>query len=291
MNTRTVPLFFAFLVSLVYVDARHIFSDSGKLADTGVTSVQIQPVFRSSEGLSPELICLSCLEVSRKTVKAISDPLLPEKVSAFVNDACQILPSDMRVKCVEMLEMNINQAIVFLKDYFSEEKLCNSTGLCPTNANTFSLLIFGKDLRLSLDRDLLSKPAMNTRLLPKEQIASSMLQKFTNKISENKSCAACHAAIEDIRNDLEDPKMKIKVIRILLKACENVENNIKECKRMVLKYGPLILANLEKYLSNNDLCSMAHICKPMTGNTFKAMESFRPLIELPTSSKTDAISK
>ncbi|XP_042496867.1 proactivator polypeptide-like 1 [Macadamia integrifolia] len=291
MNMRIVPLLFALLVSLLYVDARHVFSDSGKLADIGVNSVQIQPVVQSSERLSPEFICLSCLEVSKEIVKALSDPLLLEKVSTFVNDACHILPSDIQVKCVEMLETNINQAIVFLKDYFSEENLCNSTGLCPSNANTLPMLSFGKNLQLYLDRELLSKPAVNTRLLPKEQISSSMLQKFTNKMSDDKSCDACHTAIKDIRNDLKDPKMKIKVMRILLKACENVDNNIKECKRMVLKYGPLILENLEKYLNTNDLCSMAHICKPLTGNNLKIVESFRPLIELPTSSKNDALSK
>ncbi|XP_043690109.1 uncharacterized protein LOC122640893 isoform X2 [Telopea speciosissima] len=287
MNMRIIALFFALFVSLIYVDARHVFStqDSGKFSENGVTSVKIQPAVRSSKGISPEFICLSCLEVSRNTVQALSDPLLPEKVSTFVNDACHILPSDMRVKCVEMLGMHIDQAIVFLQDYFSEENLCNSTGLCLSNANSFPMLNLDKDLHLSLSHDFLSKPAVHPRPLPKVQISSSMLQKFTNKVSDDKSCAACHAAMEDIRDDLEDPEMKIKVIKILLKACNNVENHVKECKRMVMEYGPLIMANIGKFLDDNDFCSIVHICKPSTHNTLMNTEDFHPLIELPTSSQ------
>ncbi|XP_043690110.1 uncharacterized protein LOC122640893 isoform X3 [Telopea speciosissima] len=207
MNMRIIALFFALFVSLIYVDARHVFStqdsgETGKFSENGVTSVKIQPAVRSSKGISPEFICLSCLEVSRNTVQALSDPLLPEKVSTFVNDACHILPSDMRVK-----------------------------------------------------------------------------------VSDDKSCAACHAAMEDIRDDLEDPEMKIKVIKILLKACNNVENHVKECKRMVMEYGPLIMANIGKFLDDNDFCSIVHICKPSTHNTLMNTEDFHPLIELPTSSQ------
>ncbi|XP_042519303.1 uncharacterized protein LOC122093119 isoform X4 [Macadamia integrifolia] len=209
MKMRIIALFFVVLVSLFFVDARNFFSTqySGKLAENGVTSVKIQPAFWSSQGLSPEFICLSCLEVSRNTMKALSDPLLPEKVSTFVNDACHILPSDMRVK-----------------------------------------------------------------------------------ISDDKNCGACHTAVEDIRDHLEDPDMKIKVIKILLKACNNVENHAKECKRMVMEYGPLILANIGKYLDNNDFCSIVHICKPSTHDTLTTTEDFHPIIELPTSS-SGAISK
>ncbi|XP_042519301.1 uncharacterized protein LOC122093119 isoform X2 [Macadamia integrifolia] len=281
MKMRIIALFFVVLVSLFFVDARNFFSTqySGKLAENGVTSVKIQPAFWSSQGLSPEFICLSCLEVSRNTMKALSDPLLPEKVSTFVNDACHILPSDMRVK-----------AIVFLQDYFSEENLCNSTGLCPSKANTFPMLNLGKDLHLSLSHNFLSKPALHPKPLPRVQIPSSMLQKFTNKISDDKNCGACHTAVEDIRDHLEDPDMKIKVIKILLKACNNVENHAKECKRMVMEYGPLILANIGKYLDNNDFCSIVHICKPSTHDTLTTTEDFHPIIELPTSS-SGAISK
>ncbi|KAJ4977062.1 hypothetical protein NE237_002168 [Protea cynaroides] len=263
----------------------------GKIAENGVTSVQIQHVAWSSEGLSPEFICQSCLEVSRKTVKALSDPLLPEKLSTFVDDACHILPSDMRVKCVKMLGTHINQAIVFLQDYFSEENLCNSTGLCPSNANTFPMLNLGKDLHLTIARDLLTKPAVNLRLQPEMQISSSMLQKFTNEISDDKSCAGCHAAMEEIRDGFEDPRMKIKLLKILLKACDNVENHVKECKRMVMEYGPLIMANIGKFLSDNDFCTMVHICKHSSHNTLKTTEDFHPLIELPTSSNRGAIFK
>lgn len=293
-----ISLFFAlFFVLMVDVNARNVFvlQNVGKSTMGGVSfSIQrsnMEPVIRSSEGLSPEFICVSCLEVSRKMEEVLTDPLIPEKVSVFVNDTCHILPSDLPVKCVEMLEMYANQAVLFLQEYFSEKIFCNSTGLCPVDANILSMSSLGKDSQLSIAFDLFSKSGVSSRFLTTLQMPFFMLQRFTDKISDGRSCDACHAAMDDLRDDLENPEMKIKLLRILLKACENVENHVKECKRMVLEYGPLVLSNLEKYLSNNDLCSMVHLCEASTHHASETMESFHPLIELPTSSDGDVISK
>lgn len=36
---------------------------------------------------------------------------------------------------------------------------------------------------------------------------------------------------------------------------------LKQCKKLVLHYGPLILVNGEKFLENTDVCSAIHACK------------------------------
>lgn len=34
-----------------------------------------------------------------------------------------------------------------------------------------------------------------------------------------------------------------------------------QCKKLVLEYGPLILANAEKFLEATDICTSIHACK------------------------------
>ncbi|KAK4582228.1 hypothetical protein RGQ29_025410 [Quercus rubra] len=42
----------------------------------------------------------------------------------------------------------------------------------------------------------------------------------------------------------------LEIIELLLKACNSMENYVKKCKKMVFEYGPLILANAEKFLES-----------------------------------------
>ncbi|XP_010260591.1 PREDICTED: prosaposin-like [Nelumbo nucifera] len=261
MNTSVVSLFFALLMPLTIVNARNILRLQyvGISIKGGVTStfrgseVSASRVLPSTE-LSSDLICFSCLEASRMVEKVLNDPELPDKISMLRNEVCHVLPTDLRVKCDEILEMYTNQAIVFLQVYFSEENLCNSTGLCPSDSDILKVASLGKGQQLpevEPMHDLTSK--LVKRL--------SMSHESTDKLSNNRSCAACHEAMDEIHDELEDPEKKIEVIRALLKACENIDGYVKQCKRMVMKYGPLVLTNLEKYLSDNDLCSMLHVCE------------------------------
>ncbi|KAF8408611.1 hypothetical protein HHK36_004674 [Tetracentron sinense] len=194
MDIRILSLFSAFLVLLVNVDARNVimFQDVGKSTNDGIASSlqwleRVGSVIVSKEGLSPEFICLSCLEVSRSVEKVLLDPVLPEKIGLFANDACHILPADLRVKCVEMLELYTNKAILFLQVYFSEKNLCNSTGLCPENAYTLPMLSLSKDQLFSvvhLVRDLTTENGANSRLLTKQQMLQPVIQRLTDKVSK-----------------------------------------------------------------------------------------------------------
>jgi saposin len=74
------------------------------------------------------------------------------------------------------------------------------------------------------------------------------------------SCGICHKTVSDVLIKLQDPDNQLEILEMLLKACNSMEKYVKKCKRMVFEYGPIILTNAEKYLENNDICTMLHAC-------------------------------
>ncbi|XP_068656120.1 uncharacterized protein [Aristolochia californica] len=256
MRMRVTFLLAVLLFLSVHVTARNVivFRSTAEITfpeDTvsGVTSTVFpssEAEILSSEEISPEFVCLSCLQVSRKVEKLLTDPVLLEKASTVSADVCNFLPSDYQVKCLDMSEMYVHQAISFLQGYFSEVNLCNSTGLCPEAA---------------------------TSLLHLSKIEEK-------KIPDERSCSTCRNTVTQLQKDLEDPELKIKVIRALLKACENTGDHVKECKKIVFKYGPLILANLDEYLTDIDLCYTLHLCDSATPHITEALTNIE-LIEMP----------
>ncbi|KAF5186751.1 saposin B domain-containing protein [Thalictrum thalictroides] len=79
--------------------------------------------------------------------------------------------------------------------------------------------------------------------------------------SSQDSCTVCHEAVAEVLNKLEDPDTQLEIIEILLKVCNKTDQYAKKCKRLVFEYGPLIMANAEKFLTKNDLCTVIHACK------------------------------
>ncbi|KAG1338977.1 proactivator polypeptide-like 1 [Cocos nucifera] len=75
------------------------------------------------------------------------------------------------------------------------------------------------------------------------------------------ACTICHHVVEEILTKLEDPDTQLEIIARLLKACNKVENFVQQCKRLVFQYGPLIMANLVKFLETTDVCTSIHACK------------------------------
>ncbi|XVF29685.1 hypothetical protein REPUB_Repub15cG0143500 [Reevesia pubescens] len=82
---------------------------------------------------------------------------------------------------------------------------------------------------------------------------------ISSQIRED-SCDVCHRAVSDILIKLKDPDTQLEIIELLLKACNSVQNYVKKCKKMVFEYGPLILANAEKFLETTDVCTILHAC-------------------------------
>ncbi|RWW23926.1 hypothetical protein GW17_00011806 [Ensete ventricosum] len=82
-----------------------------------------------------------------------------------------------------------------------------------------------------------------------------------NLRTSDDSCSLCHDVVAKVFIKLKDPDAQFEVIKMLLKECNEVENYVKECKKLVLQYGPLILINGEKFLENTDVCTAIHACK------------------------------
>ncbi|XP_028552063.1 proactivator polypeptide-like 1 isoform X2 [Dendrobium catenatum] len=74
-------------------------------------------------------------------------------------------------------------------------------------------------------------------------------------------CTLCHNAINEVLTKLEDPETQLEVIQILIKACNKAENFAHQCKKLVLEYGPIIMANTQKFLEKTDICTAIHVCK------------------------------
>ncbi|TKW13618.1 hypothetical protein SEVIR_5G113900v4 [Setaria viridis] len=84
------------------------------------------------------------------------------------------------------------------------------------------------------------------------------------------TCGLCHHVIVEVLVMLKDPNTQLEVIDLLLKTCSKAQNYEQQCKRLVLKYTPLILVKGQKFLETNDVCSAIHACR--TG-TQASMES------------------
>lgn len=89
-----------------------------------------------------------------------------------------------------------------------------------------------------------------------EDVAFISLQKYQD------SCELCHQAVVEVLLKLRDPDTQLEIIELLLKECEKIENHVKECKKLVFKYGPVILINAEQFLETHDICTSIHACKP-----------------------------
>ncbi|XP_062166367.1 uncharacterized protein LOC133872780 [Alnus glutinosa] len=84
------------------------------------------------------------------------------------------------------------------------------------------------------------------------------------------SCGLCHRTVSELLVKLKDPDTQLEIIELLLKACNSMENYAKKCKRMVFEYGPLVLANAEKFLETTDICTTLHACNSSTDSSTEA---------------------
>ena len=74
-------------------------------------------------------------------------------------------------------------------------------------------------------------------------------------------CTLCHRVVDVVLTKLKDPDTELGIIELLLKECSKTGQYVQECKRIVFRYGPLILANGEKFLETTDVCASIHACQ------------------------------
>ncbi|GJM88285.1 hypothetical protein PR202_ga04330 [Eleusine coracana subsp. coracana] len=59
-------------------------------------------------------------------------------------------------------------------------------------------------------------------------------------------------------------KLELKIIEVLLKGCNNTENFVQKCKRMIIQNAPVILEHIKKFLKKRDFCNSIHVCRGKT---------------------------
>ncbi|XP_010554922.1 PREDICTED: uncharacterized protein LOC104824518 [Tarenaya hassleriana] len=79
------------------------------------------------------------------------------------------------------------------------------------------------------------------------------------------SCDACHRAVSEVLNKLQDPDAQLDMIATLLKGCKSLKNYEKQCEKLVFEYGPAVLVN--------DVCTLLHACPAQKMTLLEMCES------------------
>ncbi|KAH7687622.1 saposin protein [Dioscorea alata] len=203
-------------LSSLQVDARHVF-EHWSLDGENKMSIM--------EALSQDSFCHSCLEVSRKAAKTLSDPKMFRGIGTLSNEMCHVLPSELQTQCLEVANTYIHHSRLFLRELFHEKHLCNSTGICAQKSS-------------SSDEDFVMNPT---------------------KLTDSKNCLTCRNSVKEILSRLKIPNMRMKIMEALIEYCEEVDDNEAQCKQAVYSYAPSVISKLEN-LKPNDMCRMVGLC-------------------------------
>ncbi|CAL0329637.1 unnamed protein product [Lupinus luteus] len=83
--------------------------------------------------------------------------------------------------------------------------------------------------------------------------------KISSKVQEN-NCDFCKDTVTSLVVKLKDPDTELQILQTLLKVCDSMEKLKKNCKKMVLQYGPLLFLNAENFLKPEEICTALHAC-------------------------------
>lgn len=120
------------------------------------------------------------------------------------------------------------------------------------------------------------------KIKPEEFCTKVNLCEKMSLVSLTKSddtCTLCHRVVTEILTKLSDPDSQLEIIQMLLKECTKMDNYAKECKRLVFRYGPLILAKGEKFLESKDICTTVRACTANQGDGSPAILPQSSLLE------------
>ncbi|KAK3726300.1 hypothetical protein QZH41_012728 [Actinostola sp. cb2023] len=81
------------------------------------------------------------------------------------------------------------------------------------------------------------------------------------KASSNETCAACQAALNEVKTLLAQPEIDKMILGYLEQACAEFGSLAAECKALVEQYEPLVLKELQQLLANpKQLCIEFGLC-------------------------------
>ncbi|VAI03738.1 unnamed protein product [Triticum turgidum subsp. durum] len=174
-------------------------------------------------------LCPACEKFTDEALSYLSQKQSQDKMMEVLHEACSQTFS-LEKKCVELVDSYATLSFAKIAEIKPEE-FCKRNGLCRDNA-----LLSG--------------------------------------VRSESTCVFCHHLMDEVLSKLKDPDAEFEIIQILLKECKKIEGHeqqyvahtgfdiflIRQCKRLVLQYIPLILVNGEKFLEKNDICTIVQAC-------------------------------
>jgi len=209
-------------------------------------------IMASRDSLVLVLVLVACwaCEGRDPTKAIISDDsvLQMETVKVSEENLCTLC-EDFATEIIDYLEDNTTQAAVIDILY----QTCST--LRPIEEQCTSLVDYYVPLVFTEISTVQPKPFCQYIDLCREGAIITL--------KKSDKCTVCQQAMAEILAKVKDPDTELEIIELLLKACNsaNGPKNVRKCKSLVFKYGPLILESAPQVLEKLHLCTAIHACK------------------------------
>ncbi|KAI5054888.1 hypothetical protein GOP47_0030033 [Adiantum capillus-veneris] len=254
------------------------------------------------QGFPQSFVCDTCMDISTFAEQVLTDPDTTSNVLEYVNGSlCQVLPA-FQSECVNLAEMYVPSLVETMQIYAAPNKLCGETKLCPSSAMLLlndarackmctkfatEALAYAQDSKTETEvlealhaqcaklGDFSSRcnmlvdtyaPLYISKLdsTTPEQICEKVGICSSESIRDPSSCATCEFAVYQLKAKLRNPLVQEKMMETLINECSKVPAHVEQCKEIVTQYGPYMLANLDKYMDAETICTEIHACESKT---------------------------
>jgi len=171
--------------------------------------------------------CTICETMMRK-VKAFLMNDSPGQVAviATVKKLCDKMPTEVKVQCVDFLNIYGQAALIVMIDQMSPHKICQKLGSCD---------------------------ARESKKLQK-------LWKMNGDYQNDVECEACYIVMAILQRELQEPEMQTEITNIVKRLCTHVPSAyVTECNDAVDQFLPALLSNLSR-LGPTQVCPAISMC-------------------------------
>ncbi|MQM13057.1 hypothetical protein Taro_045976 [Colocasia esculenta] len=140
--------------------------------------------------------------------------------------------------------------------FYKSEKAVGSEASSSNNLLQYVLCYLYSELSIEAEEYRSSFEEVSKTLSEFCQIAPS------NDDLKYPRCLVCHVFVRQLRNALRNPFKQFLMIRLLRGACMVFARRwgVRECKRIVSEYAPIIFSTVRRSLKVVDLCHKMEIC-------------------------------
>ncbi|CAL9138525.1 unnamed protein product [Musa acuminata var. zebrina] len=223
--------------SLLMLVISFIPANARSLATLDAFVVEVDNKIQSESSIiKNEKLCTLCEDFTSKALYYLGENETQTQVISTLHKACSTLHS-FEQQCIALVDYYA--PIFFLEvSTVSPEQFCEKVNLC---GETVVMQLPKRDDACSLCHNVV------VEVLVKLKDPDTELEVLETLL---KGCSK-----------MENFAQKLEVLETLLKGCSKMENFVQKCKKLVFQYGPLILADAEKFLETNDVCTAIHACK------------------------------